>query len=493
MLQSVDGRNLRGPTTRTNRGEEFYHRQRDEGATADFAWPNVETVDYQGMMYAAFGYADTLHAEAVADGRNFQPEPGEDELEGDEVEFENLIKESTDPVYEGCHQNRIQSGIVLMSLASVYGVSDAFMSALLTYLAGSLLPRSNILPRTAYELKSMIRKMGLHHRRIHCCPEGHVLYEGTENGDLVRCPTCGKSRFIPGSSTVPASVSRFFPLVPKLVRIYRCPKLAKLLEHHSTVPFDGRNMTSVAHSFQWREITRLFPEFSNLSTHLRLALITDGVCPHSHQSSNHSTWIVLVAVYNLPGWLSTKKFFLNLSLLIPGPRAPTSDTFDVFLKPLVVDLLRLWEGVPALNMSRPAGDRRFTLKAILMWTVSDFPALGLVSGHTVKGYLACPVCGAHTCAEYSKYLRKMLYLGSRRFLPPNHRFRRCRSAFNGQSEHRPPPQRRTGAEILHQGRSRADFLRNGGVEDSALDPIKEHGVKRASILYALPYWKVCHL
>lgn len=490
-MQTVDGRNLKGPVQRTGRGEEFYHRDTGNERSPDFAWPNVEGVDYQGMMYTAFGYADTLHADAAVDGRNFEPEPEVDEAEIDDVEYENLIKESVDPVYTGCHENRIQCGIVLMSLASVYGVSDAFLSALLTYLAGSLLPRSNCLPRTAYELKRMIRKLGLQHRRIHCCPDGHVQYEGPNNGDLSSCPTCRKSRFIQGSSTIPAAVTRYFPLVPKLLRIYRCPKLSKLLEHHSTVPFDGRNMTSVAHSLQWREITRMFPEFANLSTHLRLALITDGVCPHSHQNSTHSTWIVLVAVYNLPGWLTTKKFFLNLSLLIPGPRAPTSDTFDVYLRPLVVDLLRLWEGVPAINMSRPSGDRSFTLKAILMWTVSDFPALGLVSGHVVKGYVACPVCGAQTCAEYSKHLKKMLYQGSRRFLPLAHRFRRCRAPFNGESEHRPPPERRTGAQILEEGRTRAEFLRNGGVEDSAGDPVKEHGVKRASILFALPYWKVC--
>ena len=181
----------------------------------------------------------------------------------------------------------------------------------------------------------------------------------------------------------------------------------------------------------------MFPEFANLSTHLRLALITNNVCPHSHQNSTHSTWIVLVAVYNLPGWLATKKFFLNLSLLIPRPRAPTFETFDVYyLKPLVMDLLRLWHGVPAINIARPVGEQAFTLRAILMWMVSEFPALGLVSGHTVKGYLACPVCGADTYAEYSRYLCKMIYLGGRRFLLANHIFRRCRAAFNGDVEHR---------------------------------------------------------
>ena len=126
-----------------------------------------------------------------------------------------------------------------------------------------------------------------------------------------------------------------------------------------------------------------------------------------------------------------------------------------------------------------------------MWTVSDFPALGLLSGHKVKGYLAYPVCKAKTCAEHSRFLSKMVYLGSRRFLPPTHRYRRCRAAFNGEAEHQPPPVRRSGAQVLAEGRQGSEFLRNGGVEDSAADPVKEHGVKRASILFALPYWKVC--
>ena len=486
-MQTVDGRNLRGPVQQLNPGEEFYHRAEERDGSEGFAWPNVEGVEYQRMMYAAFGTANTLHRVASEDGMNFTAEREMREDECDDVNFLNLIRDSVNPVYPGCRENRIQSGIVLMSLASVYGVSDAFLSALLTYLAGNLLPRTNSLPRTAYELKTMIRKLVLHHERIHSCPEGHVLFEGPEFENLQQCPTCQRSRFIPGLTTVLAAVTRLFPLVPKLLRIYRCPKLAKLLEHHASVPFDGQNMTSVAHSYQWQEITRMFPEFADLSSHLRLALIADGVCPHSHQNSTHSTWIVLVAVYNLPGWLATQKKFLNLSLLIPGPRAPTSETFDVYLKPLVLDLLRLWHGVPALNMSKPIQERAFTLRAILMWTVSDFPALGLLAGQAVKGYLACPVCGSEMTAEYSRHLCKMVYLGSRRFLPQYHRFRRCRSAFNGETEPRLPPQRRSGAQILDEGRARSEWLRNGGVEDSKEDPVKEHGVKRASVLFALPY------
>ena len=149
-------------------------------------------------------------------------------------------------------------------------------------------------------------------------------------------------------------------------------------------------------------------------------------------------------------------------MLIPGPRAPTSDNIDVFLKPLVSDLLHLWHGVPAVNMSKPVNERAFTLKAILMWTVSDFSALELSAGHVVKGYLACPVCGSKTDAEHSRNCSKMIYLNARRFLPLNHRFRRARSAFNGEGEYRTAPQRRSGTQLLQEGRERAEYLWNGG-------------------------------
>jgi hypothetical protein len=79
--------------------------------------------------------------------------------------------------------------------------------------------------------------------------------------------------------------------------------------------------------------------------------------------------------------------------------------------------------VPAMNMSKPLAERPFTLKAMLIWTINDFPAYGLVSGQQTKGYRGCPICGEDTCAEQSVAMKKMLYLGSRRFLCTRHMLR----------------------------------------------------------------------
>ena len=184
------------------------------------------------MAYDAYGRADSLHRGAV-DGENGEDRPPNEVKEGPEgmVDFDNLIWECTEPVYTGSWDSRMQSGIVLMTLLTVFGVSDAFLIALLTYLSGILLLVMNSLPRTAYELKGMIRRTGLDHDHYDSCPNGHVPFKGDVNGRLLECPRCQHPRFVPESSTIPFAVTRYFPLIPKLLHIYKCLKIGDLLNH----------------------------------------------------------------------------------------------------------------------------------------------------------------------------------------------------------------------------------------------------------------------
>jgi hypothetical protein len=157
-------------------------------------------------------------------------------------------------------------------------------------------------------------------------------------------------------------------------------------------------------------------------------------------------------------------------------------------------MLKLWDGVPAMDMSKDAGMRSFVLRSIFLWTIHDFPALGLVSGQQVKGYRGGPICMEDTDAEHAPCLHKMVYLGHRRYLPEGHRWRHARRAFNGEQEFRPPPRRRIGEEIREYAESRVQFLQEHGLrvdsENNAADPVKIHGVKRRSVLFDLPYWEV---
>jgi hypothetical protein len=93
--------------------------------------------------------------------------------------------------------------------------------------------------------------------------------------------------------------------------------------------------------------------------------------------------------YNLPPWLSTKKFFVMLCLLIPGKQSVTSECFDVYLEPLVEELLELWSCVLAFDITKEEGLRNFKLRAMLIWTIHDFLGYGTVGGFAHQGFVAC--------------------------------------------------------------------------------------------------------
>ena len=92
---------------------------------------------------------------------------------------------------------------------------------------------------------------------------------------------------------------------------------------------------------QWRAIDREFLKFANDARNLRFALSTDGMNPFGKQSSSHSTWPITLCIYNLSPWLCIKRKFIMMPVFIQGPRQPSND-IDVYLRPLVEELLLLW-------------------------------------------------------------------------------------------------------------------------------------------------------
>ena len=165
-------------------------------------------------------------------------------------------------------------------------------------------------------------------------------------------------------------------------------------------------------------------DFAKKMRNVWLATATDGFNPRGIQSSSYSCWPVIAVPYNLPPSLCMKREFQILSLLIPGPKAPGQD-IDVFLQPLVEELKILWEeGVPAYDMFEV---QPFTLRAMVIWGIHDFPAYGNLSGCVTHGYKACPVCGDHTPSIRLHHSHKVVYTNYRMFLNMDHPFRDNRS------------------------------------------------------------------
>ena len=84
-----------------------------------------------------------------------------------------------------------------------------------------------------------------------------------------------------------------------------------------------------------------------------------------------------------------KQKYMLLSMMIAGPKQPGND-IDAYLAPLIEDLITLWvDGVEVYDANEK---QSFNLHAMLFCTLNDFPAYGNLSGYSVKGHHACPIC-----------------------------------------------------------------------------------------------------
>ena len=88
--------------------------------------------------------------------------------------------------------------------------------------------------------------------------------------------------------------------------MYANEKDAKNMRWHADERVSDGKLRHPADSLQWKKIDELFPEFGNEPRNLRLGLATDGMNPYSNLSSKHSSWPVLLVIYNLSPRLCMK-------------------------------------------------------------------------------------------------------------------------------------------------------------------------------------------
>ncbi|XP_019223799.1 PREDICTED: uncharacterized protein LOC109205544 [Nicotiana attenuata] len=389
--------------------------------------------------------------------RNIEGEPVQEEgmrkaLSEDAKRFFKLLEEGKQELYPECEKfSKLSFTIRLYLFKSLHGLSNVAFSDLLELLKEAF-PLAK-LPESFNKAKNMIKDLGLHYEKIHACPNYCMLF-WNDNAKADNCSVCGSSRWKRSnrawtntSSKVPAKVLRYFPLKPRLQRIFMCLETAIAMRWHANErPNDG-NLRHPANGEAWKDFESLHPDFSKDPRNVRLGLSSDGFNPFRTMSISHSTWPVMLMNYNLSPWICMKPEYIMLSMIIPGPSSPGND-IDVYLQPLIAELKELWEtGIETYDAETK---QTFQMRAALLWTISDFPALAMLSGWITKGRLACPTCNYDTCSLYLKHSHKMSYMGHRRFLPHDHPLRKEKKSFDGKEEHRPAPTPLSGLEVFQE-------------------------------------------
>ncbi|XP_074377014.1 uncharacterized protein LOC141718530 [Apium graveolens] len=363
--------------------------------------------------------------------------------------FYGHVREGKQPLYPGSTKfSRLSFLIKLYHLKCAHGISESAFGELLELIRDAF-PDAQI-PLSLNAAKNMIKDLGLHYEKIHACRNNCMLYWG-ENKDKEKCDNCDVSRWVllekkgndasdPGQviHKVPANVMRYFPLKPRLQRLYMCMEYSKLMKWHDVGRQQDGKVRHPADTEAWKTIDADYPDFSLENRNVSLGVASDGFNPYRSMNLSHNS---------------------------------PKNSIDVFMQPLIAELKELWE--VGVNTYDALADKDFNLRARVLWTISDFSGYAMLSGWSTKGKLGCPVCHYETSSLYLKHSKKMCYMNHRKFLPSAHKWRMDTKRFNGAIEMGHCPSVLTGTDI-------EDLLSGGKTKDhvAARKDLQEMGIRK---------------
>ena len=193
---------------------------------------------------------------------------------------------------------------------------------MLLKLLKEVFPKGCKLPDSYYVAKTLLAKLGHGYESIHVCKNDYSLF-WKETTTSERCHVCGESCWVHKNTKgkkVPYKVLWYFPLTPRLQRLYGSKHTAKDMGWHligrskdeglMRYPVDGQ---------AWKHFHNKYLIFSSEPRNVRLVLAADGFNPFGNMSLSCSIWLVVLTTYNLPPCVCMKEWSFMLTLLIPSP------------------------------------------------------------------------------------------------------------------------------------------------------------------------------
>uniref|UniRef100_A0A2N9FEG8 Transposase-associated domain-containing protein n=1 Tax=Fagus sylvatica TaxID=28930 RepID=A0A2N9FEG8_FAGSY len=210
--------------------------------------------------------------------------------------FYRLLWDAEQKLYPSCKTlTKLSFVVTLFQMKCLYGWSDKSIEGLLE-LFRLALPEGHLVLDSLYSAKKIIRDLGLDYEKIDACINDYVLYRN-EYASLEQCPICMESRWksmennaenesdedVIGKNKnkkkVPQKILRYFPLTPRLQRLFMTKRIASDMRWHKEGRVNDGVLRHPANSMAWKRLDKIHSWFALDSRNVRLGLATDGFNP----------------------------------------------------------------------------------------------------------------------------------------------------------------------------------------------------------------------
>jgi hypothetical protein len=363
-------------------GYEIWTEHGENYFSSSMLEPSFDNADGLDEMLGDLG--DAMHTESV------EEEPTEDAKA-----FYAMLAASQEPLHSFTSASRLSTVARLMGIKSQHNLSAECIDNLLR-LFGDVLLEGHNMPSNLYECKCLLNGLKIPYVKIDACVNNCMLYyKQDEHKD--RCDFCNESCYVVTEPAgqgrkrkpMPRKVLRYLPIVPRLQRMFMEAKTAKHMCWHKAGTRDNPNvMVHPSDGDAWKHFSTKFLDFAMDARNVRVAIATDGFNPFTFGASQYSCWSVFVIPMNLPPALCMKEENIFLSLVVLGPKNPGKN-LNVFMRPIVDELNEAWAGVVTYDSF---SKKNFKMRVSYHTSIHDYPTLGMFSGWSTHGRLACVEC-----------------------------------------------------------------------------------------------------
>ena len=182
--------------------------------------------------------------------------------------FYDKLNAAQRPLWPGCNNHtELSLALRMMSIKSDYNMSQSCFDEV-AQLMKEACPPTNFVPSNFSEAKKLVKKLGLSVMKIDSCRNGCMLYF-KDDESLEKCKFCDAPRWQASKSSkwtrkkVPFARMHYFPLIPRLQRLYVSRSSAEHMRWHHVNRREEGVMCHPSDGEAWKEFDQLHTDFAS--------------------------------------------------------------------------------------------------------------------------------------------------------------------------------------------------------------------------------------